>query len=94
MVVKNLESAVKTYGTLLHLTPEGGSIKDTPDLRIAMLPTKAGSRIELIEPKKDSKARHAEFLKTRGEGVFGLSAFIDDFDAEVKRLQAQGVTVQ
>ena len=94
MVVNNLDAAIKTYEKLLHLTPEGGAIKDVPDLRLAMLPTREGSRIELIEPKKNSKKRHAEFLKKHGEGVFGLSAFIDDFDAEVNALRAKGVTVQ
>lgn len=93
MVVNNLAAAVKTYEKLLHLTPEGGSIKDVPNLKIAMLPTKEGSRIELIEPKENSKSKHAEFLKERGEGVFGLSAFVSDFDTEVKTLRAQGITV-
>jgi catechol 2,3-dioxygenase-like lactoylglutathione lyase family enzyme len=93
MVVNNLETAVKAYEKILHLTPEGGSIREVNDLRIAMLPTKLGSRIELIEPKETSRNRHAEFLKKRGEGVFGLSAFISDFEAEVKSLRAEGVTV-
>ncbi len=93
MVVNNLESAVARYATLLHLTPEGGTIRDVGELRIAMLPTRSGSRVELIEPKSNVRNRHAEFLQTRGEGVFGLSAFISDFDAEVKALRDQGITV-
>jgi catechol 2,3-dioxygenase-like lactoylglutathione lyase family enzyme len=94
MVVKNLDKAVKAYEKMLHLTPEGGAIRDLPDLRLAMLPTAGGARIELLEPKPTSKSRIARFLKERGEGVFGLSVFIDDFDAEVKRLREQGITVE
>ena len=94
MVVKNLEGAVKAYEKILHLTPEGGSIRDLPDIRLAMLPTRGGARIELIEPKAIAKNRISRFLKERGEGVFGLSVFIDDFDAEVKALRKKGVTVE
>jgi methylmalonyl-CoA/ethylmalonyl-CoA epimerase len=94
LVVKNLDNAVKAYEKILHLVPEGGSIKELPDLRLAMLPTREGARIELLEPKATCKNRIAEFLKERGEGVFGLSVFIDNFAAEVKALRDQGVTVQ
>jgi catechol 2,3-dioxygenase-like lactoylglutathione lyase family enzyme len=94
MVVHNLEEAVKKYEKMLHLTPEGGSIIETPELRLAMLPTKSGARVELIQPKAHSKKRHAIFLKERGEGVMGISAFLDDFDAEVKALKASGVKIE
>jgi catechol 2,3-dioxygenase-like lactoylglutathione lyase family enzyme len=94
MVVNNLEKAVKTYENIFHLVPEGGAIREIPGIRIAMLPTKDGSRIELIQPAPDSKKRHAEFLKKHGEGVMGLSGFIDDFDAEVKALKEKGIAVE
>jgi catechol 2,3-dioxygenase-like lactoylglutathione lyase family enzyme len=94
MVVKDLESAVKRYEHIFHLVPEGGVIRDIPGLRIAMLPTQNGSRLELIEPAPGSKKRHAEFLKKHGEGVMGISGFIDDFDAEVKALREKGFTVE
>ncbi len=94
MVVKNLEAALKKYDDIFHLIPEGGAIKDLPDMRIAMLPALEGSRIELIEPKSSSMKRHAEFLKKHGEGVMGLSGFVDDFDAEVKALREKGIAVE
>ena len=94
MVVNNLEIAMKKYELMLHLTPEGGSIIETPELRLAMLPTRDGARVELIQPKAHSTKRHMQFLKQRGEGVMGLSAFIDDFDADVKALKAAGVKIE
>lgn len=94
MVVKNLEEAVKTYEQILHLNPEGGSIKDLPGIRLAMFPVRNGARVELIEPKADSHNRHSEFLKKRGEGVFGLSLFTADFDDEIKGLREKGVKVE
>ena len=94
LVVKNLEVAVKAYEKILHLTPEGGSIRDLPDARLVMLPTKGGARIELVEPKSTAKNRLSRFLEEHGEGVFGLSVFIHDFDNEVKALKKEGVTVK
>ena len=94
LVVKDLDKTVKAYENILHLVPEGGAVKELPDIRLAMLPVRDGARIELIEPKAAAKNRIADFLKKRGEGVFGLSVFIDDFDAEVKALKEKGVTVE
>jgi catechol 2,3-dioxygenase-like lactoylglutathione lyase family enzyme len=94
MVVKNVDTAVKDYEKILHITPEGGAIQDIPPCRLAMLATPGGARIELIEPKARVKSRMSEFFKKHGEGVFGLSIFIDDFDNEVRKLRQGGVTVE
>jgi catechol 2,3-dioxygenase-like lactoylglutathione lyase family enzyme len=94
LVVNNLDAAVKAYQRILHLTPEGGAIKDLPEIKLAMLPTADGARIELIEPKANAKNRIARFLKDHGEGVFGLSVFVSDFDSEVKSLRQKGVAVE
>jgi catechol 2,3-dioxygenase-like lactoylglutathione lyase family enzyme len=94
MVVKNLEEALKTFESILHLTPEGGPIGSMPECRIAMLPTQGGARIELIEPNPAMDSRFARCLNERGEGVFGLSIFVDDFDTEIKTLREKGVTIE
>ena len=94
MVVKNVDTAVKDYEKILHITPERGAISDLPPCRLAMLSTPGGARIELIEPKARVKTRMSEFFKKHGEGVFGLSVFIDDFDNEVKTLRQNGITVE
>lgn len=95
MVVKNLDEALKTFENILHLTPGKGPGGGTiPECRIAMLPTNDGARIELIEPNMEMDTRFARFLKERGEGVFGLSVFVNDFDAEVKALREKGVTIE
>jgi catechol 2,3-dioxygenase-like lactoylglutathione lyase family enzyme len=94
MVVKNLEEALKTFEEILHLTPAKGPMGSMPECRIAMLPTGGGARIELIEPNMAMDSRFSRFLKERGEGVFGLSIFIDNFDAEVKALREKGVAIE
>jgi catechol 2,3-dioxygenase-like lactoylglutathione lyase family enzyme len=92
-VVKDLDKAVKDYEKILHLTPERG-ISELEEIKLAMLPVKDGARIELLEPKPNCTNRIGKFLKERGEGVFGLSVFMDDFDTEVKALKDKGVKVE
>jgi methylmalonyl-CoA/ethylmalonyl-CoA epimerase len=94
MVVKNLDEALKTFEKILHLTPEKGPPMNMPECRLAMLPTRGGARIELIEPNMAMDSRFARFLRERGEGVFGLSIFVEDFDDEVKALREKGVTLE
>lgn len=95
MVVNNLEEAMASFHGILHLEPTAMGIVDhAPECRLVMLPTNGGARIELIEPNPDYDSRFSRFLKERGEGVFGLSVFCADFDAEVKSLKARGVPVE
>jgi len=95
MVVKDLDVALKDFEKILHLTPETNrKLGEMPECRIAMLNTPAGARIELIQPKPGKESRFSRFLAERGEGVFGLSIFVDNFDLEVKELKEKGVPVE
>jgi methylmalonyl-CoA/ethylmalonyl-CoA epimerase len=95
MVVKNMEEALKSYEKILHLKPESNrNIGEMAECRVAMLKTPEGARIELLEPKTGIETRFSRFLKERGEGVFGLSIFVEDFDGEVKALKDKGVRVE
>jgi methylmalonyl-CoA/ethylmalonyl-CoA epimerase len=89
--VKDLDRAVADYRKILGLTPEDGRIRELPKIRVAMLPVPKGSRIEFVEPK--GEGRHADFLKKYGDGVMGLSFFVDDFDAEIAKIRQAGVKV-
>jgi hypothetical protein len=51
-----------------------------------------GARIEMVEPSAQN-IRMFNFLKERGEGVGGLSIFIDDFDKKIRALREKGITV-
>lgn len=59
-----------------------------------MLATKEGARIELIQPKPGVTSRFSKFMAERGEGVFGLSIFVTEFDKEVARLKKAGVPLE
>lgn len=94
LIVKNLDEALKSYEKLLGLTPggKGGFRRDFAGGRIGMLPLH-GARIEMIEPSPGN-SRMYRFLKERGEGVGGLSIFVDDFDKEIKALKEKGIPVE
>jgi catechol 2,3-dioxygenase-like lactoylglutathione lyase family enzyme len=95
MVVKNLDDALKSFEKILQLTPEKNrAIGELRECRIAMLAAREGARIELIQPKPGMETRFSRFLAERGEGVFGLSIFVSDFDAEVNRLKKKGVPLE
>jgi 4-hydroxyphenylpyruvate dioxygenase-like putative hemolysin len=94
MVVKDLDAALKSFGDMLHLTPEQRSyVGETAARRLAMLPTKGGARIELIQPKPGGKNRFSQFLKEHGEGVVGLSIFCTNFDEEIANLKQNGIPI-
>ncbi len=93
-IVKNLDEALKTYEKLLGLTPggKGGFRREFQGTRIGMLPLH-GARIEMVEPGP-ANSRMYRFLKERGEGVGGLSIFVEDFDKEISRLKERGIPVE
>ncbi len=93
-IVSNLDEALKSYEKLMGLTPtgKGGFRRDFEGGRLGMLPLH-GARIEMVEPSAQN-FRMFNFLKKRGEGLGGLSIFVEDFDKEIKTLREKGVTVE
>jgi methylmalonyl-CoA/ethylmalonyl-CoA epimerase len=92
LVVNNLEKAMETFQGVLRTTPEEGGFKtELPKFRVAMFPPIGGTRIELIEPKKDIDSRFSRFLKEHGEGAMGVSFFVDGYDEQVKTIKEQGL---
>lgn len=93
LVVRNIDETLKSYERILGLTPWSLGIKDLPGARQTVLTPKDGARIELIEPKSDTN-RFYKVLKERGEGVYGISIFVDNYDEEVKKLKEKGVPLE
>jgi hypothetical protein len=96
MVVKDLDAALKMFETIVHITPEdkGGFRRSFQEARIAMLPTKNGARIELIEPNPEVKSRFSDFLTKHGEGVYGVCMYLSDYEKEIDNLKKKGVPVE
>ena len=94
VVVKNLDEALKLYGDILGLTPWDMGTITLKDLgvKLALLPI-GDNFIELLEPI-GTEGRYAKHLQEKGEGLFHLSIFTEDFDAEVKALKGKGYKLE
>jgi methylmalonyl-CoA epimerase len=94
IVVKDLDKAVSLYQDILGLKLwRQGIIEDKENgVRLTSLPT-GGTFVELMQPLREDN-RMGRFLKERGEGLFHLCFFCDDFDNEVKALKEKGYEVQ
>ena len=66
----------------------------TEQVRIAFLPMggPGGSEIELIEPTNPDSTL-SRFLEKRGEGLHHIFLEVEDIDASLREMQAQGVAV-
>ena len=67
-----------------------GIVTRRPGVKLAMLSSKGGPRIEFLQPH-GVETRFSSFLKTHGEGLFGLCFFCDDYDGEMRGLRERDV---
>jgi methylmalonyl-CoA/ethylmalonyl-CoA epimerase len=90
IVVKDLDTAAKRYGDILGLAACNKQIvEDSKNgVRILSLPT-GNTFIELIQPVH-SDNRFAKFLEERGEGLFHLCFFTEEFDKEIEVWKEKG----
>jgi len=89
IVVHNIEEALQVYEGALGL--ELAEVKEVPEqaVRIAFLPV-GESEIELVEPLT-AESGIARFLEKRGEGLHHICLEVDDIEAALQDLAAQGV---
>ena len=90
--VKDVEKTIEAHGKVLpeFALWDQGIVTRRPGVKLAMLSSKQGPRIEFLQPH-GVETRFSTFLKTHGEGLFGLCFFCDDYDGEMKRLKEKGV---
>ena len=97
IVVHNIEEALQVYEGALGL--ELAEVKEAPEqaVRIAFLPV-GESEIELVEPltadtstKLSTSSGVARFLEKRGEGLHHICLEVDDIEAALQDLAAQGI---
>ena len=89
IVVHNIEEALQVYEGALGL--ELAEVKEMPEqaVRIAFLPV-GESEIELVEPLT-AESGVARFLEKRGEGLHHICLEVDDIEAALQDLAAQGI---
>ena len=89
IAVSDIEQALQFYQVALGLPVEG--IVDVPDqeVRVAFLPT-GESNIELVQPSTETSGT-AKFIEKRGEGIHHICLQVEDIDAALAQLKANGV---
>ena len=89
IAVRSLEETVKFYADRLGLP--FSHISDEPEqhAQVAFFPL-GGSEVELVQPT-DSESGLSKWLDKRGEGLHHICLEVDDIDAVLARLKANGV---
>lgn len=89
IAVRDIEQALQVYQVALGLPVQ--DVVDVPDqqVRVAFLPL-GESNIELVQPSADDSGT-ARFIEKRGEGVHHICVQVDDIEATLAQLKANGV---
>jgi len=89
IVVRSIEEGLQVYEGALGL--ELTDVKEVPEqaVTVAFLPV-GESKIELVEPLT-ADGGIARFLEKRGEGLHHICLEVDDIEAALQDLAAQGV---
>jgi methylmalonyl-CoA epimerase len=92
IAVRSLHEGLRFYQELLGMNVTHRETVESERVRVAMLPAGSGSRaprIELLEPT-DPDCTVARFIETRGPGLHHIALRVDDLQAVVERLRAEG----
>jgi methylmalonyl-CoA epimerase len=89
IAVRDIEQALQVYQVALGLPVK--DVVDVPDqqVRVAFLPL-GESNIELVQPSTDDSGT-ARFIEKRGEGIHHICVQVDDIEAALAQLKANGV---
>ncbi|UCC63247.1 MAG: methylmalonyl-CoA epimerase [Anaerolineae bacterium] len=89
IVVQDIEAALKVYRDALGL--ELAKVESVPEQAVRIVCLPAGeSEIELVQPTTDDSGI-ARYLARRGEGVHHICLEVDDIEASLAHMAAQGI---
>jgi len=89
IAVRDLETALAEYKTVLGLEP--GGIEEVPDFKTRVAVVSIGeSRLEFLEPMADDSSV-GKFIEKRGEGIHHICFQVEDIAAELDRLKREHV---
>lgn len=89
IAVKSLDASISLYRDVLGMNFEGTEEVAEQKVRVAFLAV-GESRIELLEPTSDDSPV-ARFLEKNGEGTHHIAYQVEDLEATLAELKAQGV---
>ena len=88
IAVKSLEESIPFYRDQLSMPFAGFEVVAEQKVRVAMLQV-GESKIELLEPTSDDSPV-AKFIEKNGPGIHHLAYEVEDLEAAIARLMAEG----
>jgi methylmalonyl-CoA/ethylmalonyl-CoA epimerase len=88
IATKGIDDALAFWVDALGLENVHTEIVEDQKVRVAMLPI-GESRIELLEPTSDDSPI-SKFLEKRGSGIHHIAVKVDDIEASLAKLKANG----
>ncbi len=89
IAVTSIEKSLKFYEGVLGLKCAGKEVVRAQQVKTAFLPT-GDSEIELLEAT-DPESPIAKFIAKKGEGIQHIALQVEDIEAALQELAAQGV---
>lgn len=89
IATKGIKEALGFWSDALGLENVHTETVEDQKVRVAMLPI-GESRIELLEPTSDDSPI-SKFLEKRGGGIHHIAVEVDDIEASLAKLKAQGM---
>ena len=89
IATKGIDEALKFWENALGLENVHTETVEDQKVRVAMLPI-GESRVELLEPTSDDSPI-SKFLEKRGGGIHHIAVEVDDIEASLAKLKAQGL---
>jgi methylmalonyl-CoA/ethylmalonyl-CoA epimerase len=96
IVVKDIAGAVRLYNDILGATPWSKGIIELKSDGLLQTQVRVGDNfLEFFEPtgtRGGAESHPARCLREKGEGLFHLTFFVDDFDKRIADLKKKGFT--
>lgn len=89
IATKGIEEALKFWEGALGLENVHTEVVEDQKVRVAMLPI-GESRVELLEPTSEDSPI-SKFLEKRGGGIHHIAVEVDDINASLAKLKAEGM---
>jgi methylmalonyl-CoA epimerase len=88
IATKGIDEALKFWEDALGLKNVHTEVVEDQKVRVAMLPI-GESRIELLEPTSEDSPI-SKFLEKRGGGIHHIAVEVEDIEAALAKLKAEG----
>ncbi len=89
IATKGIDEALKFWEDALGLENIHTEVVEDQKVRVAMLPI-GESRIELLEPTSEDSPI-SKFIEKRGGGIHHIAVEVEDIEAALAKLKAQGM---